>query len=507
MHKCWNVPELTRLILEELGKPIPGNLAHITLHRLKTICRVLSYPALDLLWEEQYALVPLLKCLPSHLWDVSDRIFKIRSPIASADWERVFVYSSRVKKFSDNPILDVPLDASVLEAIVMSQPMVSLFPNIREVCSDCNSNLFPLLRFLLGPKLETAIFCLDGPVWRLGVLPGLASKCTSLRNLSLSVRQGSHDRDDATAYISAFVAQLAHVRRVNVTSLNAVAYLHLSHLLSLETLNVANLDSIPFPVGQGISDGPFFPALHRLTLSMRNLPFAANFMSVPVNAPLCAVFIDAQDPATEAELSAFLRTFQAHCSFNRLTSVRLHVGEQSDRGRVIRTTHIMTSATLRPLLSFPNLRFLDIFSPQGFSFDDDFLAAMALAWPQIEQLIIGGRPPKKNPKPRVTALAVLSRNCPRLQHLSLTVDATQLQEDHSPRRERVVQTALHSANFNDSAIESASEVAALLSSIFPSLKRVKSSSESYKEEWVEVRKLIPMFAKIRADEKQFWVQE
>jgi hypothetical protein len=105
------------------------------------------------------------------------------------------------------------------------------------------------------------------------------------------------------------------------------------------------------------------------------------------------------------------------------------------------------------------------------------------------------------------ALLPLSRNCPHLRHLSLTVDATHVQEDLPSRTPRVIQTALVSARFHHSPIESPSQVARFLSSVFPSLSNISTSSETYRKEWGEVKKLIPMFATIRADEKQFWVVE
>ncbi|KAJ7160637.1 hypothetical protein C8R43DRAFT_993500 [Mycena crocata] len=51
MHNCWQVPEVTRMIFQQIhpnGVPTSGS---ITLSCLARTCRTFSNPALDLLWE------------------------------------------------------------------------------------------------------------------------------------------------------------------------------------------------------------------------------------------------------------------------------------------------------------------------------------------------------------------------------------------------------------------------------------------------------------------------
>ncbi|KAJ7730090.1 hypothetical protein DFH07DRAFT_849364 [Mycena maculata] len=78
MHRCWDVAEITRIVFELLGPTHWSDAVSPTMKALTALartCRGFSDPALDLLWESQLGIVPLLKCLPSHVWDTSDGSF------------------------------------------------------------------------------------------------------------------------------------------------------------------------------------------------------------------------------------------------------------------------------------------------------------------------------------------------------------------------------------------------------------------------------------------------
>ncbi|KAJ7279977.1 hypothetical protein C8J57DRAFT_1301261 [Mycena rebaudengoi] len=73
MHRCWDVAELTQAIFQELEpvhrEPSTGRriTKEETWYRLALTCRKFCDPALDLLWEDQYDFIDLLKCLPSQI--------------------------------------------------------------------------------------------------------------------------------------------------------------------------------------------------------------------------------------------------------------------------------------------------------------------------------------------------------------------------------------------------------------------------------------------------------
>ncbi|KAJ7839872.1 hypothetical protein B0H13DRAFT_1649992 [Mycena leptocephala] len=163
----------------------------------------------------------------------------------------------------------------------------------------------------------------------------------------------------------------------------------------------------------------------------------------------------------------------------------------------------MKSIGIQPLLEFPNLRSVDLSSPLGFCLDDDFVTAMALAWPEIEHLSIRERYPvifhSRPSNPTIMALLSFSRYNLRLRHLTLAVDATDIKMDHPSRIPRAIQTTLEFFRAVNSPLDSPpSKVADILSSIFPSLSRIFGGPG----EWGEVEKLVPVLAAARADERR-----
>ena len=65
MHACLNVDEITRLIASELV----ASGGERTAVALACCCKSLEDPALDLLWETQAQVFPLLKSFPGDIWD------------------------------------------------------------------------------------------------------------------------------------------------------------------------------------------------------------------------------------------------------------------------------------------------------------------------------------------------------------------------------------------------------------------------------------------------------
>ncbi|KAJ7113627.1 hypothetical protein C8R44DRAFT_984764 [Mycena epipterygia] len=476
MHRSWNVPEVTRMIFEQLGSSYPGNTAAIALYQLASTCRRFSDPALDLLWQTQYGIIPLLKCLPSNVWEASVGSFVIRSSIEAADWDRVFTYSKRIKTLHED---EKPMDTSVMECILMSLPTDSLIPSIQSLSFEIveiDSTLFPYLRFLIGPHLTSVYIPLDYPLRRLSPLSLLGSKCPILKDVVLR-DQGYFDDDDNITPISSFIRTLDHIETLHVPALNQSAYHHLARLLTLKSLDIGFVPAEAFPDdAHHLLPDSSFPALQHLGLHTLSI-IARGFL-------------------TEINSAALFSVFQSQCSFSNLRSISINLDE-GEPLQMHMPMYTRTSAILRPLLALINLRHVLISSLPKFILDDAFVDAMALAWPHIKSLSIRGMsyghcglsPP---------ALFSLARSFPALRNLTLDVDFTRV---HKPASQpaQATQTALVYADFADSPIGSPVETAGLLSSISPALSRVEGVHD---EKWAEVERLVPMFAAIRADEQE-----
>ncbi|KAJ6533484.1 hypothetical protein B0H19DRAFT_1185993 [Mycena capillaripes] len=497
MHRCWDLLEPTRMIFEQLDSESPDRRPPVSkaesLYRLAQTCRKFADPAVTLLWESQHGMMPLLKCLPSHKWEISKGSFKIRSPLKAEDWDRMLTYSKCIKRFDDTWFLPDELDPSILESLVISLPPGSLLCNVRDLSCRSESAVFPYLAFLVGPHITKIYIEHTEPVWRFAALPLLASKCLSLRDVSTN----GPWVDESTEWVSSFVMQLTQLRTLDVLAVNEEACRHISDLHHLETLKVRSIPEDPFPRADPSFPGAPFPALRHLDLHADNHKSALNFMTALHNAPLQTLSASVGESSTINSV-AFLSTIPSYISPCHLSSIALFLRERDyDKVSANLAMYIMTSDVVRPLLAFPNLRKVELSSPLGFRLDDDFVEEMALAWSEIEDLSIEGGVFI----PTIMALHSLSRHCPRLQYLSLTVDASNVEMDHPAGSPRVIQSALTFWHAQNSPITSPVQVAHLLSSIFPSLSKICYGSRD-KDEWEQVENLVPTYAAIRAHERQ-----
>ena len=77
MHPCLNVDEILRLLACELV----ASEAKATAAALARCCKTFEEPVLDVLWETQDQLTPLLKCFPREIWE--DEYGSLVSPITT----------------------------------------------------------------------------------------------------------------------------------------------------------------------------------------------------------------------------------------------------------------------------------------------------------------------------------------------------------------------------------------------------------------------------------------
>ncbi|KAF7366194.1 hypothetical protein MVEN_00496500 [Mycena venus] len=433
MHRCWDVAELTQTIFQELDsvhyEPSTGRriTKDGTLYRLALTCRKFCDPALDMLWENLYDFIYLLKCLPPHIWEISERSFRIRSPVGPGDWNRVLTYSKRIRDFSaEDHDLRCRLDASVLQSLVNSLPTGALIPNLRSLSCQSWSILFPHLSRLVGEHVTKIYIEIDGPA---ADLPPIARRCRSLRHVDFN---GPHE-DSTREWVSAFLIQLTHLQTVKVFFMNKHAFRHVAGLEHLENLWVISLDVEPFPgVDRSYS---FFPALSRLTLWAVSVIFATNFVKVLDRAPLETLVVAARQDSTTINSRALFWAIHSYSFTGRatLTSITVELAEDFDTVSANTSLYAMSFRVIQPLLGFPNLRRVKLSSPLGFILDNEFVDAMAHAWSRLESLSIKGQDAvlfHSASKPTIMALHSFSRHCPHLRNLSLLVDATNVQMNH-----------------------------------------------------------------------------
>ena len=68
MHDCLQIPEILDLILRYVPPEPVAQTARMHLGSCALTCQLFSEAALDIIWNTQTSLVPLLKTLPQHRW-------------------------------------------------------------------------------------------------------------------------------------------------------------------------------------------------------------------------------------------------------------------------------------------------------------------------------------------------------------------------------------------------------------------------------------------------------
>ncbi|KAJ7128819.1 hypothetical protein C8R43DRAFT_897087 [Mycena crocata] len=498
MHNCWNVTEITRMIFDQLGEPKRRS----ALNGLARTCRTFSEPALDLLWETQQDIIPLLKCFPPHIWTLSDHNFAstLLFPIGAEDWDRVLAYSRRVKRLH---ISEDAVSLDVMQAIVACLPTDSLTPNVRTLDWYPGPALFHYLRFFIGPHLKSLSLDLEGPVSHLSALQHLASTCPLLTDVTLcDVYPEDVPSEVVIASTSSFVFQLHHLQRLSVDALDESACRYLAKLRGFQSLHIKQLEKRLLP--EAPDTQPSFSSLRKLSLTGPRLTPINNFVAALRDSPLTTLRISAYDGVTEGQMQSLSSSVARNCSPPYLKTIRFYFVEKHDP----QPPQIITSTALQPLLRFPNLTDVVVTLPKSGSFqlDDAFAAGMAIAWPQLVNLSLGGCDPAAPQSVTIMALFSFARHCPQLLRLCLAFDATRFPEmlpEDASRAPRVIQTACRSLIVLDSPIQSSFQVASLLSSIFPNSRVIASPHGQHKEKWDEVNKMLPMFAALRRDERSF----
>ncbi|KAG0707369.1 hypothetical protein DFH29DRAFT_1076400 [Suillus ampliporus] len=169
MHRALLVDDIVHTILQNVTSATD-------LTNFASTCSAVSSPALDILWCAQSSLGPLIMCLPQDAWEIGDDgfIHLSREPLP-AEWERVRLNASRIRKLIGNP-RGTPfkrppkLHSRVLHRLFALFPPTLLFPNLHkldfEVVSDRPdfSPDFLLLRQFLSPGLDVLAFAIPSGI-------------------------------------------------------------------------------------------------------------------------------------------------------------------------------------------------------------------------------------------------------------------------------------------------------------------------------------------------------
>ncbi|KAF7365300.1 hypothetical protein MVEN_00401800 [Mycena venus] len=490
MHRALQIIDIVEKICEVTEYPY---LQRRDLAVLARTCKLFFDSAISVLWRNLDRVSPLLRCMPSDLWDIteSDSFLNLhvqRRSITSADWERPLVYMHRVRSFR----VDILFETSdFLDALSSSLPRNRsyIFPNLEVLDwypkhnpdNDHPSEVFHYLRLFLTPNLKTLPLSTTS-VADFGIIGNLGLECPALKEFSLAVAfliDPQTPWDTATSGVSKFVSGLTHIESLSVPDLYDAALAHVAQLPQLKRLDIrpatfTNLSA--FPAANS------FPVLTELYLSTMEQAIAM-LTTLPECSLVEFVVGDSENQPTNQVARQFYSTLASRCSHSSLRDIHIRGNHTEpatfDMDQV--SLYSVQGDILEPLFSFTNLVSVMLSHPVGFDLDDATIVAMVRAWPRIESLGFQAGSSGHIPS-RVTleGLVTFSRHCPYLYCLRLTFDASVVPETNHDAEE--AQQTLRYLNVALSPIDHPQRVAKFLLAIFPKLTFIETLCDDILEE-------------------------
>ena len=429
MHACLNVDEIIRLIIHQLVR----SRAKATAVALACCCKNFEDPVLDVLWEAQDGLLPLLKSLPADVWNeggytvsapITHTSFSLNSfirksfkrPPTTLEWTRFRKYAQKIRELRDYGYQSLASSAvfSALEHCAVGEP---LFPHLKilELWSVTEETT-PFIHLFLSPSntiVKIGFISSDYPTEMIAqMITAFPTLCPNLQGITFN----SIPRDPViTAAVSGMlIANQNTLRSVYVESpLTEEAREVIFKLPSLRELLVIieRNTSLPSMVLPNLTtlvilydgDGDWLPMFHGATFGK-----------------LEAVTFNRRSE----QIGDFLETFER---------VALDTAVQNTLAQFSLYTSRSWNPNYSSLLRFTQLTEITIeFScNDGCSskLDDDIITKMARAMPKLKFLTLGDSPCREIPiGVTVKGLVALADHCPGLSDLCIHLEVDSLRE-------------------------------------------------------------------------------
>lgn len=310
-------------------------------------------------------------------------------------------------------------------------------------------------------------------------------------------------------YTSTVIEQLSQAKSITAVDFNQD--------LKLGYGNPTNVASFAPALKEGA-----FPCLRELNLSVRvddvDRFFRASFAPVHITS----LYINSYTEHTPTEVHAFLTTLTQQCQL--LTRLHLQLYHRV-LPTVLPTDQQLSYATIKPVLTFPNLSAFEIVHKYPLKVTLDDLEDLASKWPHLESLMLNVEPlfiAEDAFALDLCALLPFARHCPRLRVLGLYINATEAEipPSHTPLEPF---TALRTLSLGTSQVRDTGAVATFLSRILPARcvldmgitwtefgaedDRVLPQDLRYPLQkrcvaWHAVQKLLPALVRLRKQEEE-----
>ncbi|KAH6879595.1 hypothetical protein BKA70DRAFT_1345423 [Coprinopsis sp. MPI-PUGE-AT-0042] len=545
MHRCWDIPEIVQEICWFVGNvdfspdpwPYQSRADQISRHALVNLAkasRIFSHPATEALWyifSAEFGLEPLLDSVADDLWTFTgsqgQRSRELRRGVNYQDLAAFKRRSARIRVLrleTDNSSTHRALNCLAAFWACASHDDFPLFPKLRSLWFSGYSEIpmdRPQLCALLGP--------LFGPQLRsLHISVNLAHGHVNASFLSSLTRRSRH----LTILEMDFCLEPSNVKdvldlvrygsclqTVTLTTTSKNVFNALSGLPFLEELTL-NVDAeSDFSELQPIHDGVGYSALARLTIhSLSDLSVCRRIVQCFKQARLTELRLYAATMAPLQTIAKLVELLPRHIDHSTLTTlsiseVRL---DESGRQRLDEASAALEDPfRIQALHSFVGLTSLEVHSGLPASVGMESLRALANAVPNLTVLAIGDNNDavyRSTPKFKLEGLPAILELFPKLKLLGIAMDATGVGWDERHPLNGFKHLAFESFYVESSPVDNPRPVAAYLSAIAPSLRRILPSRDiiqengtvvpnPYSDGWKEVGSLVEFLKNVREQQR------
>jgi len=478
-----------------------------TLARLARTCKTFKDPALDLLWEFCFQLQHLIRVLPHHavMRDSKDDIVGIQ-PLTTEEWTRFHAYSARVREVS---ILEWESTPNPFITFLAAPPahIDRTFPKLRRILIQESKGQLRIsdYHFLLGPFVECVDLRLEetpsvNDALTESIIRSVPEVCPKLTDFSITWY--SHTPPPwAPQAISETVVRLDHLKTLQCPAPNSHAIMHISQLPSLVVLVLNPLPQYDVAASETGEISIYnFASLYSLQMTTDGLNTIMAFLRRLKNLP-DAVTIDlgtSPQPSALEIFFGYLDNFHNR-DFDSLTlrkesSQVEAISDMDDPGPPI------TLQTLRPLLQYDGLYTLDITVTSPISLTDADIRNMSLAWPNLRTFALNESNGWGGSTATIESLYSLVENCPSLNSIGMSIDASQLDEvPEDMPADGYYNDELMFIRLGDSRIGDPAVLALVLATVFTSkwFHPVFSYAVTWKGETLEIQHHLSFFECIR----------
>ncbi|KAL4245273.1 hypothetical protein ABKN59_009735 [Abortiporus biennis] len=536
MHRIFQVPEILNIIFGCLD----GDDCDATLSAVARTCKVFEEIALENLWHTQSSLIPLLRIAPDAFEDkpnqeaidsikskkslkpadvmqlLSNRTFYGVRPLLPSESQRIYKYSSKIKRFETSDILNPSIDAaSVFPILFNCDRDQHLFSNLRfldwPIAGIQRADDSIIVRFM-GPKLTSIdLYCFGDLNLDMAVIDILRNRCHMLSELAM----GCTYNPGLSLALRDLFDSSNMLRRVDCdVELDICHVVSLSKLPNLEALEISLRNGAAASRDVLSSPPSAFPSLESLVLHSNDFKALHSFFQLNFFGHLSSISLhhSSFNAPRINDIENLFKIIAKHCCPDVLNSIVLEIKPtQSD---VFSGAAALTGNTLKPLFHFSNIKVFKVRGEICYNISDSDIENITTAWPLLRLLFFD---PDCGlwPSPSLVSLRALhslANNCSALQSFGALLE---VKEFHMPMEycgiRRKAFRHLHVGPSEIIEPDAVGYIAATLSELFYGITSLHSwvgyaqddtHAAAQSERWKSVYKTYVLLSSVRLHERK-----